>query len=193
MGSLHAPGAKTKATWYPAVMSADRIRELIRDVPDFPKEGIVFKDITPILQDPDAYAATIEWMAEQARDLGADVIAGPESRGFIYGSALALKLGLGFVPIRKPGKLPWKTRAVSYDLEYGTDTVEIHQDAAAAGQKVLIVDDLLATGGTMAACCELVEGLGAEVAGCLFVVELGFLGGRAKLGSRTNRSMLTYA
>ena len=174
-------------------MPADRIRKLIRDVPDFPKEGIVFKDITPVLQDAEAHAATIEWMAGQARDLGADLIAGPESRGFIYGSALALQLGVGFIPIRKPGKLPWKTRAVSYDLEYGTDTVEIHEDAAAVGQKVLIVDDLLATGGTMAACCELVEGLGAEVAGCLFVVELGFLNGIQKLAGRTTRSLLTYS
>ena len=192
MDPRHAREAVGGGSWYSAVMPADRIRALIRDVPDFPKEGIVFKDITPILQDPDAHAATIDWMAEQARDLGADLIAGPESRGFIYGSALALKLGLGFVPIRKPGKLPWKTRAVSYDLEYGTDTVEIHEDAASPGQKVLIVDDLLATGGTMAACCELVEGLGAEIVGCLFVVELGFLNGREKLGGRTNRSLLTY-
>lgn len=174
-------------------MPVERIRKLIRDVPDFPKEGIIFRDITPVLQDAQAHAATIDWMAQQTVDLGASLIAGPESRGFIYGSALALRLGLGFVPIRKPGKLPWKTRAVSYDLEYGTDTVEIHEDAAQHGQKVLIVDDLLATGGTMAACCELVEGLGAQVAGCLFVVELGFLGGRAKLGDRTSRSLLTYA
>lgn len=174
-------------------MSADIIRNLIRDVPDFPKPGIVFKDITPVLSNAEAFGATLDWMAEQAKALGADVIAGPESRGFIFGAPLAQRLGLPFVPIRKPGKLPWKTRSVSYELEYGTDTVEIHEDAATDGQKVLIVDDLLATGGTMAACCELVEGLGASVAGCLFLIELGFLDGRQKLGARPARSLLTYA
>jgi len=173
-------------------MPADQIRALIRDVPDFPKPGIVFKDITPVLSDAAAFGAALSWMAEKARELGADVIAGPESRGFIFGAPLAQQLGCAFVPIRKPGKLPWKTRSVSYELEYGTDTVEIHQDAAAPGQKVLIVDDLLATGGTMAACCELVEGLGATVAGCLFLVELGFLDGRGRLGDRPGHSLLTY-
>ncbi|MAG59007.1 MAG: adenine phosphoribosyltransferase [Planctomycetes bacterium] len=169
-----------------------RVQELIRDVPDFPKAGIVFKDITPLLADAPAMDAVIGWMAEQAQELGVDLVAGPESRGFIFGTALAMRLGCGFVPIRKPGKLPWKTRAVSYDLEYGKDTVEIHEDAAGPGQRVLLVDDLLATGGTMAACCELVGGLGASVAGCLFLVELGFLDGRGKMGDPEIRSMVTY-
>lgn len=174
-------------------MSADQIRALIRDVPDFPKPGIIFKDITPILSDAQAFGATLDWMANQVEALGgADVIAGPESRGFIFGAPLAQRLGCSFVPIRKPGKLPWKTRAVSYELEYGTDTVEIHEDAAAPGQKVVIVDDLLATGGTMAACCELVEGLGASVTGCLFLVELGFLDGRGKLSNRPAKALLNY-
>ena len=174
-------------------MPADRIRELVRDVPDFPKEGIVFKDISPILKDAEAHRATIQWMVEQARDLGANLIAGPESRGFIYASAVAADLGCGFIPIRKPGKLPWRTRAVTYDLEYGTDTIEIHEDAAAEGDRVLIVDDLLATGGTMGAACELVESLGATVAGCLFVIELDFLNGRDKLPDRTVRSLVRYS
>lgn len=173
-------------------MPTERIRDLIRDVPDFPKEGIVFKDITPVLLDPEAFDSTIAWMAARADELGVDRVAGPESRGFIFGTALAQRLGCGFIPIRKPGKLPWRTRAVSYELEYGTDTVEIHEDAASSEHRVLLVDDLLATGGTMGACCELVEGLGATVAGCLFLVELGFLNGRAKLGERPAHSMVTY-
>ena len=168
------------------------IADRIRDVPDFPKPGILFKDITPLLADPQALRAATEALAAPYRNNRIDLVVGIEARGFIFGTAVAGLLDVGFVPIRKPGKLPWKTRAVSYDLEYGTDTVEIHEDAASPGQKVLIVDDLLATGGTMAACCELVEGLGAEIVGCLFVVELGFLNGREKLGGRTNRSLLTY-
>ena len=162
-------------------------------MPDFPKPGIVFKDITPILKDAKAHEATIDWMAEQARELGADLVAGPESRGFIYASALAIKLGCGFVPIRKPGKLPWRTRARTYELEYGTDTIEVHEDAAAAGDRVLIVDDLLATGGTMEAACALVESLGAKVAGCLFIIELEFLNGREKLGGHAVRSLVNYS
>jgi adenine phosphoribosyltransferase len=173
-------------------MTPDRIRSLIRDVPDFPKAGIIFKDITPILKDGAAFNATIDWMANQARDIAVDSIAGPESRGFIFGAALALRLGVGFIPIRKPGKLPWRTRAQTYALEYGEDTVHVHEDAATNGERVLIVDDLLATGGTMGACCALLEGLGAQVAGCLFLVELGFLDGRSKLGQRDVRSLLDY-
>ena len=173
---------------------SDDLKDFIREIPDFPKPGIGFKDITPLLRDAGAFSRSVTAIAGLCQDaeIEADVLAGPEARGFIFGAALAGHLNLGFIPIRKPGKLPWKTRAVSYDLEYGTDTVEIHEDAASPGQQVLIVDDLLATGGTMAACCELVEGLGAEIVGGLFVVELGFLNGREKLGGRTNRSLLTY-
>lgn len=158
------------------------IESLIRDVPDFPKEGIVFKDITPLLADADGFRTSIDAMAALLEGLEFDVIAGPEARGFIFGCPLALKMGKGFVPIRKKGKLPWKTVEESYALEYGEDTVQMHEDAVAPGQKVLLVDDLLATGGTMAACRRLVENQGAEVVATAFVIELGFLGGRKKLG-----------
>ncbi len=173
-------------------MNHDIIRSLIRDVPDFPKPGILFKDITPILKDPRAMSLVIDVMERDALDLGAEVVAGPESRGFLFGMALAMRMGLGFVPIRKPKKLPWKTRGVTYALEYGTDRVEIHEDAVRPGQKVVLVDDLLATGGTMGACCELVESLGGCVAGCLFLVELAFLKGREKLPGRTLRSVVIF-
>jgi adenine phosphoribosyltransferase len=161
-------------------------------VPDFPKPGIVFKDITPVLRDAAALADVVSLMEEKARPLAPDVIAGPESRGFIFGTALAARMGLGFVPIRKPGKLPWKTRAETYALEYGTDSLEIHEDAASRGERVLLVDDLLATGGTMAACARLTEGLGATVAGCLFLIELTFLDGRLPLGDRPIASLVTF-
>ncbi|MCB9831255.1 MAG: adenine phosphoribosyltransferase [Planctomycetes bacterium] len=167
-------------------MSDDRIlrlRDLIRDVPDFPKPGIVFKDITPLLADPTGFATAIDLLAESTRALGADLIAGPEARGFIFGTPLARSLDLGFAPIRKRGKLPWKTIEESYALEYGEDQVQMHEDAVRPGQKVLLVDDLLATGGTMAACRRLVEKAGGEVVGMAFVIELGFLAGRGKLGA----------
>jgi adenine phosphoribosyltransferase len=173
-------------------MDLRRLRELVRDVPDFPKPGIVFKDITPLLRDGPALASVIRGMAAQARALGATVVAGPESRGFLFGMGVALELGVGFVPIRKPRKLPYKTRSATYELEYGTDQIEVHVDAVGPGDRVVLVDDLLATGGTMSACCELMEALGAEVAGCLFCIELGFLKGRDRLPGRPVSSVIVY-
>jgi adenine phosphoribosyltransferase len=164
----------------------------LRDVPDFPKPGILFKDITPMLASPDALRTAVERLA--ALDIGpVDKVAAIESRGFLFGVPLAMHLGKGFVPVRKPGKLPWKTNRVEYVLEYGTDAVEIHQDALQGGERVLLVDDLLATGGTMRAACELVEACGATVAGCAFVVELGFLSGRARLAPRHVESLIQVA
>jgi len=153
----------------------------LRDVPDFPKPGIVFKDITPLLQDGDAFRACLEDLADCARMHAPTRIAGIESRGFLFGAPLAAMLGIGFVPIRKPGKLPWQTFAESYDLEYGEDTLEVHTDASAAGEPVYLVDDLLATGGTAEAGLKLLRRTGAEVVGCGFVVELAFLHGREAL------------
>ncbi len=156
------------------------LASFLRDVPDFPKPGILFKDITPLLASPAAMREAIDRLAKF--DFGRiDKIAAVESRGFLFGVPLAMQLGKGFVPVRKPGKLPWKTNRIEYALEYGSDAVEIHQDAVQKGERVLLVDDLLATGGTMGAACRLVEGCGGVVAGCAFVVELGFLPGRAKL------------
>ena len=152
----------------------------LRDVPDFPKPGILFKDITPLLASPEAMREAITQLAKF--DFGrVDKIAAIESRGFLFGVPLAMQLGVGFVPVRKPGKLPWKTHRVQYALEYGSDSVELHQDAVKQGERVLVVDDLLATGGTMGAACRLIGECGGVVAGCAFVVELGFLPGRAKL------------
>lgn len=168
------------------------IEELIRDVPDFPKRGIVFKDITPLLQDPRGLGATLDGLQ---RGVGAheyDIVCGIESRGFLFGAALAARTGKGFVPIRKPGKLPWKTAAESYELEYGTDTIEIHTDAASRGQRMLMVDDLLATGGTMAAALKLVRRIGGIPVACAFVIELDFLGGRRKLGEVPVHSLVRY-
>lgn len=165
------------------------LARFLRDVPDFPKPGILFKDITPMLASPEAMRTAIERLAKL--DFGRiDKVAAIESRGFLFGVPLALELGKGFVPVRKPGKLPWKTNRVEYVLEYGTDAVEIHQDAIARGERVLLVDDLLATGGTMGAACQLVEACGGEVAGCAFVVELRFLPGRQRLAPRPVRSLI---
>ncbi|HIA27324.1 MAG TPA: adenine phosphoribosyltransferase [Planctomycetes bacterium] len=158
-----------------------KLRKKVREVSDFPKEGISFKDITPLLKDPDAFEASIEGLARIVGEVDIDIIAAPEARGFIFGISLARKLGIGFVPIRKPGKLPHDTASVSYDLEYGSDTIEIHVDAVEAGEKVLLVDDVLATGGTMKACVDLIEKLAGEVVGCAFLMELCFLGGRNRL------------
>lgn len=157
------------------------LNTLIRDVPDFPKPGIVFKDITTLLRDPAGLAMAVELMASPFRGKGIELVVGAESRGFIFGTAVAQALSAGFVPIRKPKKLPAVTRAMSYELEYGTDTLEIHEDAIEQGQKVLMVDDLLATGGTMNACCELVSQLGGDIVGIGVLIELAFLPGRAKL------------
>ena len=165
------------------------LSQYLRDVPDFPKPGILFKDITPMLASPDAMRECVRLLA--AMDWGRiDHIAAIESRGFLFGVPLALELGIGFVPIRKPGKLPWKTNRVEYELEYGTDAVEMHRDAVQEGQRVLMVDDLLATGGTMAAACQLVTDMGAEVAGCAFVIELGFLPGRDKLAPHRTEALI---
>ena len=153
----------------------------IRDVPDFPKEGIIFKDITPLLADAAALDEAVRRLAQPYEGKGVEVVTGIESRGFIFGGAVARQLGAGFVPLRKPGKLPHKTVKKEYALEYGTDAVEIHADAIPAGAKVLMVDDLLATGGTMAAACDLVKRLGGQIVGTAFVVELCFLNGRDKL------------
>lgn len=153
----------------------------LRDISDWPKPGIVFKDITPLLRDPAALAMAVEQMANPFRGTHVDAVVGAESRGFIFGTAVAQALSAGFVPIRKPGKLPYQTRAVSYELEYGTDSLEIHTDGVTRGQRVLMVDDLLATGGTMDASCQLVKQLGAHIAGIAVLIELTFLTGREKL------------
>ena len=168
------------------------LRDHIRDVPDFPKPGILFKDITPLLMDPSAFRLCIEKLCSRWYGGEPDVIVGIEARGFIFGAAMSVQMGIPFVPIRKPGKLPWKTRSLSYALEYGEDTIEIHEDAVAPGQRVLLVDDLLATGGTMGAAIRLVRELGGEVIEALFVVELKDLQGRDKLQDVPIRSILTY-
>ncbi len=160
---------------------AQRLDAAIRDVPDFPKPGILFKDITPVLADPKLLRATVDHFAEKWAGEHIDAVVGMESRGFIFGAPLAMALSAAFVPARKPGKLPYKRIGAEYELEYGTNRLEMHVDAVKPGQKVLIIDDLLATGGTAAATVDLVRQLGGEVVGCLFVVELGFLDGRSKL------------
>ena len=167
-------------------------RKLIRSVPDFPKPGVVFRDITTVIADAQALRAAVKQMAEPFRKDRIDLVVGIESRGFIFGAALAIELGVGFVPVRKPGKLPYQTASETYQLEYGTDTIEIHTDAVKAGQRVLMVDDLLATGGTMAAACRLVERLGGTVAGISFLIDLAFLGGRQKLGDRKIVALVSY-
>jgi adenine phosphoribosyltransferase len=168
------------------------LRAAIRDVPDFPKPGIVFKDITTLLRDESLFRRALDLMTAMCGDLAVDKVVAIESRGFILGGALALRLSAGFVPVRKPGKLPWKARRASYQLEYGSDSLEIHEDAVARGERVLIVDDVIATGGTAAAVGELVATLGATVAGFAFLVELGFLDGRARLGASEIRSLIRY-
>ncbi len=168
------------------------IRNWIRDIPDFPKPGILFKDITPLLGDPVAFGACIDQLEAEYAGKGIDVIAAAEARGFIFGAPLALRIGAGFVPIRKPGKLPYATIAQEYALEYGHDRLEVHSDALGPGKKVLLLDDVLATGGTMGACRDLVKSTGADLVACAFVVELSFLGGRAKLEPSEVFSLITY-
>jgi len=158
--------------------SVDSIADRIRDVPDFPKKGILFKDITPVLSDIDTLRASVKEMAAPFMDLEIDVVVGIESRGFIFGAPIADVLNCSFVPVRKPGKLPWKTESVSYELEYGTDALEIHEDAITEGQNVLIVDDLLATGGTAEATCKLVSKLGGNIKGLSLLIELEGLNGK---------------
>jgi adenine phosphoribosyltransferase len=172
-------------------VSAD-LEARIRDIPDFPKPGIVFKDITPLLLDPDALDDAVARLAEWARPLDVDLVAAAEARGFILGGAVARELGVGFVPARKPGKLPHQTIAAEYILEYGVDALEMHADALADGARVLLHDDLLATGGTARALAELVEGTGAVIAGCAFLVELAFLGGRERLAGYDVHSLVSY-
>ena len=168
------------------------LKGFIREVPDFPKAGILFKDITTLIADAEALRATIEQLAQPYRNGEVDLVVGIESRGFIFGTALALELGVGFVPIRKPGKLPSETISAEYELEYGTDKIEIHTDAIAGGQRVAIVDDLLATGGTMAAACQLVSELKGEIVGISFVIELDYLNGREKLGDWPIHTLIHY-
>lgn len=168
------------------------LRKFIRDIPDFPKEGILFKDITPLLANSEAYRQAIVEMAAPYRESGVDMVVGMESRGFLFGPGVAEELGCGFAPIRKPGRLPYQTVQISYDLEYGSDTLEIHVDAVAKGGKVLIVDDLLATGGTASAAAHLIEKIGATVAGYSFVIELSFLHGRKTLGKHPIHSLIDY-
>jgi adenine phosphoribosyltransferase len=174
------------------VSSADDLRAKIREIPDFPKPGILFYDITTLLKDPDAFREVIDQMADQVKDSGVDLVVGMESRGFIFSAPLAYQLHAGFVPVRKLGKLPAETIEVEYDLEYGTATLEIHKDAIKPGQRVLIVDDLLATGGTVQGTIELVQRLGGEIAGLSFMVELTGLHGREQLGDFQIHTLLTY-
>lgn len=170
----------------------NHLKELIREIPDYPKPGILFYDLTTLLQNPKGFHSLVDKLCEHYAGKAVDAVVGVEARGFIFAPALAYRLNAGFVPVRKPKKLPWKTASVSYQLEYGTDTLEIHQDAIKPGQRVLISDDLLATGGTAAATAALVRKLGGEVVGASFAVELTFLNGRAKLPGIDVVSMIQY-
>ncbi|HYW71041.1 MAG TPA: adenine phosphoribosyltransferase [Pyrinomonadaceae bacterium] len=170
----------------------DQLKKLIREVPDFPKPGINFYDITTLLKEPDGLRQTVDALAAQYEGARIDTVIGIEARGFIFAPALAYHLGAGFVPVRKPKKLPGEKASISYDLEYGQDTLEIHRDAIQSGHRVIIADDLLATGGTAKAVCNLVEGLGGTVDGLVFVVELEFLPGRQKLEGYDVRSLIKY-
>lgn len=171
----------------------ENLKKLIREVPDFPKPGINFYDITTLLKDPAGFEETIDQMTESCRGMNIDTVIGIESRGFIFGAPVAYQLGVGFVPVRKPKKLPAEKVSVSYDLEYGQDSLEMHRDAVGEGHSVLIVDDLLATGGTAKAVIELVEGVGGKVAGLLFAIELEFLRGRDKLAGYNVTSLVKYS
>ncbi len=167
-------------------------KSFIRDVPDFPKKGIIFKDITPLLKEPLAFKEAIQHLADRYKNHGLRAVVAMESRGFIFGGALAAQLGVSFIPVRKPGKLPWKTFQESYDLEYGRDTLEMHQDSIGKGDKVLVLDDVLATGGTAAATIRLIERAGGEVAEACFLIHLTFLNGREKLKSTPIYSIIQY-
>ncbi len=168
------------------------LKTLIRDIPDFPKPGILFRDITTLLRDPAGLKYAIDALAEQVGDLRPAYVVGMESRGFIFGAALAYKLGIGFIPVRKPGKLPAEVHQVEYALEYGTDCLEIHRDAVIPASRVLIVDDLIATGGTAVATAKLLQQLGSELVGCAFVIELDALGGRSRLPDVPIISLVHY-
>jgi adenine phosphoribosyltransferase len=169
-----------------------KLEQFIRDVPDFPVPGILFRDITPLLKEPAALAASVEAMTAPWVGRGVDLVAAMEARGFMFGAAMALRLGAGFVPVRKEGKLPWRTRSIDYTLEYREDILHIHEDAVSPGQKVLVVDDLIATGGTAAAVVNLVEQLGGEVVGAQFLIELNDLAGRKLLAGREVHSVIVY-
>jgi adenine phosphoribosyltransferase len=168
------------------------LKRHIRSVPDWPKKGILFRDITPLLADPKAFAAAVDALCAGFAGAGIEYVAAVEARGFIFGAAVAEKLGAGFVPIRKKGKLPYETQSVSYDLEYGTDTLEVHSDAVGNQARILMVDDLLATGGTMAAACKLIEKIGGQVAGIVFLIELADLRGREKIAGYQVKSIISY-
>jgi adenine phosphoribosyltransferase len=168
------------------------LKELVRDIPDFPKKGIMFKDITPLLQNPSSLKEIVNKITEHYANQKIDIVVGAEARGFLIGPAVAINLDAGFVPVRKPGKLPYETASETYELEYGTDTLEIHRDAIKAGDNVLMLDDLLATGGTMAASCKLVESLNGKIAGCAFIIELGFLNGKDLLSKYDIFSLIKY-
>ena len=173
-------------------VEAQDLKKYIRDIPDFPEKGIIFKDITPLLKDPLAFKETIDLLANRFKREQVDYVVGIEARGFIFGSALAYKLGVGVIPVRKKGKLPYKTNSVTYDLEYGTDTLEIHADAIDSGSRVLIIDDVLATGGTVSAVTRLVKKQNAQIVGLAFLIELSFLKGRQKLPDLPLFSLIQY-
>ncbi len=168
------------------------LRRFVRDIPDYPKPGILFRDITPLLADPEALAAAAEALAKPFEDMDIDIVAAAEARGFIFAAPMAMKLGAGFVPIRKPGKLPFKFHSFAYELEYGSDELQMHVDGVKPGQRVVIVDDLLATGGTMEACCRLLEKCDAEIVGCSFLIHLAPLGGHARLSPYDVHSVIRY-
>ena len=168
------------------------LKQFIRDIPDFPEKGIVFRDITPLLRDADAFREAIGRMADHFRDRPVDVVVAAEARGFIFAAPLALELHAGFVPIRKPGKLPFDTHAFHYELEYGRDTLEMHIDGVSHGEQVLVVDDLLATGGTVEACCRLLEKNGAHIVGCTFLISLDDLGGAERIKDYEAFSLIHY-
>lgn len=168
------------------------LQSYIRDIPDFPKPGILFRDITPLLSSAEAFRETIRQLADPFRQRGIQAVVAAEARGFIFAAPLALELNAGFVPIRKPGKLPFDTHAFHYELEYGSDTLEMHIDGVKEGQKVLVVDDLLATGGTVQACCNLLDRVGAQVVACAFLIELAALKGRAAIAPHEAFSLITY-
>lgn len=174
------------------ILGLEEMKALIMDVPDFPKKGIVFKDITPLLADPKGFNAVIDGLITPFKQKGIEIVAGVESRGFLLAPAMAARLGAGIVPLRKKGKLPRKVHSASYDLEYGTDSIEAHADAFPKDSRVLLVDDVLATGGTAAAAVSLIEALGGKLIGTSFLIELAFLNGRKKLTGRTIHSLLTY-
>ncbi|MDQ3720881.1 MAG: adenine phosphoribosyltransferase [Actinomycetota bacterium] len=172
--------------------AAPDLRSHVRDIPDFPRAGIVFKDVTPLLLDGAALRSTVDRLAAYARERGVDYVVAAEARGFVLGGALAVAVDAGFVLARKPGKLPREVDSADYRLEYGIDALEVHSDAMSAGARVLVHDDLLATGGTAEALCRLVEQAGCEVVGCAFLIELEFLGGRSRLAGRDVLSLITY-